>query len=231
MPYGQNNPSVILQSAAPSALSSVATAGIKAGTEVYKTKANSGGKWAKRALTLGVADSTARAFGYNDIVDSLGKGAQFVGDKAADIMSSYGVNDTVTGTVHQLAGKTGEAAAKASEAYQKSALNLHLKDDLKAFFKAATKEGKLLNTEVTDLVNEGYGTTGNPTYLDEVGALGLGSLAAYGLVKGGKALVNRHIYKADRKAEHKHDIDLAKELKKIDTGNLLLHGKAKNLRG
>lgn len=231
--YGQNNPAgIVLQNAAPSTFSNLATAGIKAGTEVYKTKANASSKWAKRALTLGVADSTARAFGYNDIVDSLGKGAQFVGDRAADIASSYGATDAVTDTLHQIAGKTGEAAAKASDVYQKAALNLHLQDDLKALFKGATKEGKLLDDNlITRLVNKGKNTTGESTYLDELGGLGVGALAAYGLVKGGKALMNRHIYKADRKAEHQHDIDLARELKKVDTGNLLLHGKAKNLRG
>lgn len=191
-----------------------------------------GSKLGKKLVTLLGANEGARVLGFDNVIDAAGKGIGFVGDKATELGKALGgiqapAADVIQSTTHGISDKLSQA----SEAYEKSLLGgFNLTRDLKGFVKGVTNNGAALQGKPTEWVNKGLGTTGQQTYLEELGVAGLGALAAAGVIKGAKALTKRHIYKKDRAVEHKHDIDLAKELKKVDTKDMLLASKAKDFK-
>ena len=179
------------------------------------------------------ANEASILLGNENLIDAMGKGIGSLGNGAVDISKALGgiqpgQADALKQVVQGASGKINEAA----QAFQSSPFGkIHPIRDAAGAFIGATDEGKLLNSKLTEWSNKGLGVEGKPTYLEELGALGLGGLAAYGLIKGGKSLVERKMYKADRQAEHAHDLELAREVRNTGTENLFRLDKAKNLRG
>lgn len=231
--YGEAAPSVVVTGGGSKASSAISTIADSASKIYQNTKEKSAGsKLGKKLVTLIGANEGARVLGFDNIIDAAGKGVGFVGDKATELGKALGgiqapTAETIQSTIHGVSDKLSEA----SKAYENSILGgLHLSDDLKAFTKGITDNGSAVQGPITKYVNKGYGSTGRQTYLDELTVAGLGTLAAAGVIKGAKALTKRHIYKKDRAVEHKHDLDLAKELKKVDTRDMMLASKAKDFK-
>lgn len=179
------------------------------------------------------ANEASILLGNENIVDAMGKGIGSLGEGAIDVSKALGgiqsnQAEALKQVVQNVSGKVNEA----SQALQNSPFGkIHPIRDAAGAFIGATDHGKLWDSKLTEWANKGLGTEGNPTYLEEIGGLGLGGLAAYGLIKGAKAVANRKMYKADREAEHAHDLELAREVRNTGTENLFRLDKAKNLRG
>ena len=197
-------------------------------------KSSAASKLLATAATATGVNEASMLMGNENFLDAINKGVSSLSNGAIDASKALGnLSPEQTEALKSAASNVSGALGDAAEAFKNSPFGkIHFMRDLGGAFVGATDEGRLINSKATEWVNKGLNLeSGTPSYIEEVGGLGLGGLAAYGLFKGGKALLNRKMYKADREVEHAHDLKLAKEVRDTGTENLFRLDKAKNLRG